>query len=94
MLVAGRSRKFLGVGRGSKGRGGERGLATAAREVGRGIGGFVAVQKTGLAVLLAQAMKPAMLVLEFGQAQPILQTQRDLHQRVSQLGLASHYHSV
>lgn len=50
MLVAGRSRELLGVGRGLEGRGGQWGLAAAAREVGRGVGGLVAIQETGLAV--------------------------------------------
>lgn len=67
MLVAGRSREFLGIGRGLEGRRGQRCLAAAAREVGRGIGRLVAVKETGLGVeLTAQTMKPPMLIFQFG----------------------------
>lgn len=79
MLVPGGSRKFLGIGRCSQGRRRERSLTSAAREVGGGIGWLFKI-RTSLGVWKgrSQPMKPAMLVLQFGQAQAVLQTKRDL----------------
>lgn len=86
MLVAGRSRELLGIGRGFEGRRGQRGLTAAAREVGRGIGRLVAVKETGPGVeLTTQSMKPAMLIFQFGQAQSVLETERDLCKKECEL---------
>lgn len=88
MFVAGRSREFLGVGRGLQRRGGQRGFAAAAREVGRGIGRLVAFQETGLGVeLTVQTMKPAMLIFQFGEAEPVLETQGNLCEEECELAL-------
>ena len=74
MLVAGRSGELLGIGRGSEGRGGERSFTATAREGRGGVGGLVAIRKTRLAILgCIQPMQTTMLVLEFGEAETILQ---------------------
>ena len=78
MFIAGGSRKLLGVGGGPEGRGGEGGLAAAAREFGGGIGRLVVEGSLALLLVQVQAMQTTMLILEFGEAQSILQTKGNL----------------
>lgn len=79
MFVAGRSREFLGVGGGPERRGGKGSLAATARELGGRIGWLVILQsRLGLLLVRVQAMQSTMLVLEFCEAQSILQTKRNL----------------
>lgn len=86
MFITGGSREFLGVGRGPEGRRGERSLAAAARELGGGIGWLVIVEsRLALLLVRVQAMQSTMLVLEFCEAQSILQTERNLFRGASRV---------